>query len=160
MAMGLLLYMSFFHSTFLSRISDRWTGLISVCVTMASPKAHGTRPPSLPRGIELRKLWGPPLTIVGCGLWCIHPFLRILSLPSGIPESFFLKFLLLAEYLMGWDLWKHLYPPRLSWWGFDLWILLSKGVSCGLGTHFHILITKSDFTWFLQKGSVIYDFRW
>ena len=146
MAMNLLLYVSFCHSTFLSHIGGNWTGLIGVYATMVSLKAYDTRPPSLTRGTKIRKLWGPPLTTVGCGLWCIRPFLRTLSLLLGTPEFFFLKFPLLEECLIEWDLRKHLYPLRLSWWGFDLWVLLSKRAFVVWIPHLHIFIPKSDFT--------------
>ena len=100
MVRDLLLCVSFCHSTFPLCASDRWMGLIGVCATIASLKAHDMRPLSLPRGTELRKLWGLPLTIAGCGLRCIRPFLRTLSLPFVTPEYFFLKFLSLVECLM------------------------------------------------------------
>ena len=97
MATGLPLCVSSCHSIFLLRTSDRWMGPINVCATMISLKAYDMKPPSLPREIVLRRLWGPPLTTVGCGLWCIRHFRQIQLLPLGTPKSFFLRFLPLVE---------------------------------------------------------------
>ena len=97
MAMGLLLCILSCHSIFLLRTGDRWMGPIDVCATMVSPKAHGIRPPSLPRETALNRLWGPPLTTNGCGLWCIRHFRQAQLLPLGTLGSFFLRFLSLIE---------------------------------------------------------------
>ena len=75
-------------------------GLVAVCATMASLKAHDMRLPFLPHKTELGKLWGPPLATAGFGLRCIRPFLQTLSLPLGTPESSFLKFMPLVKCLM------------------------------------------------------------
>ena len=133
--MYLPLFVSFFHSTFLPHIGDKWIGLIGAYATTIFPIAPGTRPPFSSHGSEPKKLLVPLSTTTKCGLWCIRQFPIILLLLLGIPESFFfLKFLLLVRCSVGWDLWKCVYPPRLSWWGFDLWMLLSKGASNDLST--------------------------
>ena len=133
MVIGLSLCVSSCHSIFPSCISGRWIGLTDICATMTSLKAYDMRPPFLLRGTELRKLWGLLSVTVECGSRCTRPFRRILSLPLGTLESFFLKFLLLVKCSMGWDLQKHLCLPRLSLWGFDLWKPLSIRVSYDLG---------------------------
>ena len=133
--MYLPLFVSFFHSTFLPHIGDKWMRLIGAYATMVFPIAHGTRPPFSSCGSGPKRLLVPLSTTTKCGLRCIHFFPIILLLPLGIPESFFfLKFLLLVKCLVGWDLWNCPYPPRLSWWGFDLWMLLSKGAFNDLST--------------------------
>ena len=97
MATGLSLCVSSCHSIFSLRTGDRWMRPIDVCATMVSPKAHDMRPPSLPRETALNRLWGPPLTTNGCGLWCIRHFCQIQSLPLGTPGFFFLRFLPLVK---------------------------------------------------------------
>ena len=74
---------------------------ISACATMVFPKAHDRIPLFSPHRTELEKLWGLLSVTVECGSWCTRPFRRILSLPLGTLESFFLKFLLLVKCSMG-----------------------------------------------------------
>ena len=119
---------------------------ISACATMVFPKPHDRILLFSLHGTELEKLWGLLLATVECGLRCTCLFRRILSLPLGTPESFFLKFLQLVECSMGWDLQRHLCLPRLSLWGFDLWKLLSIRVSYDLGTP---PLCPHHWTWFL-----------
>ena len=92
---GLQLCVSFCHSIFLSHTSDKWMGSIDVCATMAFLKAHDRILLFSPHRTKLKKLWGLLSTTAECGLQCTRPFHQTLSLPLGIPESFFLKFLLL-----------------------------------------------------------------
>ena len=56
MARGLQLYVSSYHSIFLSHTGDKWTGPISVCATRAFPKEHDRILPFLSHGNELKKL--------------------------------------------------------------------------------------------------------
>ena len=73
---------------------------IDVYATMAFPKADDRILLFSPHETELKKLWGLLSTIAESGLRCIYPFRQTLSLPLGIPGSFFLKFPLLVKYSM------------------------------------------------------------
>ena len=56
MVRGLQLYVSSYHSIFLSHIGGRWMGPIGVCVARAFLRAHDRILPFRPHGNKLKKL--------------------------------------------------------------------------------------------------------
>ena len=99
--MYLPLFVSFFHSTFLPHIGDKWMGLIGAYANTIFPIAPGMRLLFSSRGSRPKRLLVPLSTTAKCGLWCIRLFPIILLLLLGIPESFFFEILTAYKVLSG-----------------------------------------------------------
>ena len=93
---GLLLFVSFCHSAFPSRIDGRLMGSTDVYATTAFLTICDKKLLFLPHESKPRRLLVRLSITTKCGLQYIHLFPQILLPPLGTPVFFFLKFLLLA----------------------------------------------------------------